>query len=223
MGDWIEVKGWEEYAFEAYRAMPAGKPRGGLVVIHEIFGVNLYVRERCDAFADEGYAVIAPRFWDRIEKGVELDYTREDARHARETFSRVLDRQLAARDLGRFADSMRPYGRVGAVGYSYGATTCWIAAGRIDLAAAVGYYAGTRNYSDLPPRFPVMLHLAERDRRLTPEDVEFLRRDHPAVETHLYPADHGFDCADPRRKVHHPESADLARRRTLDFLARHVG
>ena len=223
MGDWTTVVGWEGFALEAYRAMPAGKPRGGLVVLHEIFGVNAYVRDRADFYASLGYAVLAPRFWDRLEKGVELDYTKQDATRARRSFSLVLDRQLAVGDLGAVAQALRPYGRVGAVGYSWGATTCWVAAGSLDLACAVGYYAGTRRYSTAAPKMPILLHLAEKDKRLDPQDLEFLRDNHPTVPVHLYPADHGFDCADPRRRVHDASCAAQAQERTLAFISQHLG
>lgn len=223
MAEWVKVKGWQGFELEAYQALPSGPARGALIVLHEIFGVNAYVRDRADFYARQGYAVLAPRFWDRIERGVELEYTREDARHARDAFSLVLDRDLAVRDLGCVAESMAGHGRVGLVGYSWGATTSWVASSRLGPACAVGYYAGTRRYSRAAPQCPVMLHLAQHDRRLVPEDIEFLAGEHPSVTVHLYAADHGFDCPDPRRRVHDPVAADIARGRTLAFLAEHVG
>jgi carboxymethylenebutenolidase len=217
------VKGWEGFELEAYRAMPTAKPRGGLVVLHEIFGVNPYVREKADFYASLGYAVLAPRFWDRLEKGVELDYTKADATRARRSFSLVIDRDLAVHDLGAVAEGLKQYGRVGAIGYSWGGTTAWMAAGVLDLACVVGYYAGTRRYSQGPRRMPVMLHQPERDRRIEPEDLEFLRNNYPDLPVYMYPADHGFDCADPRRRVYDAFCAALAQERTIAFISRHVG
>jgi carboxymethylenebutenolidase len=41
MGTTIELTAADGHRFAAYRAEPAGKPRGALVVIQEIFGAKL--------------------------------------------------------------------------------------------------------------------------------------------------------------------------------------
>lgn len=223
MGAFIKVPGVDEFAFDAYLAEPEGTPRGGVVVLHEIFGVNAYIRDKCDAFARAGYRALAPCLFDRIERGVELDYTREHATHARQTYSRVIDRDLAVLDLGAIAGSLRGDGRVGLVGFSWGATTSWMASGRVDVDAVVGYYASAWLYSDVVPRCPVLLHLGEEDHRIPPEDVAWLRDTHPDVRVHVYPANHGFDCPVPHRGVFRATCAEEAGERTLLFLREHVG
>ena len=185
MGEWTMVKAADGFEMEAWRAMPRTKPKAGLVVLHEIFGVNPYIREKAEFWAEQGYAVLAPRFWDRLERGVELDYVKADATRARRSFSLVVDRELAVRDLGAIADGLREWGKVGAMGYSWGGTTIWMAAGRINLDCAVGYYAGTRKYSRMDTRFPVQIHLAGRDRRLEQADVDFLKDEHQIGRAHV--------------------------------------
>ena len=78
MGQMIELKTKDGQAISAYKAEPAGKPRGGIVVIQEIWGVNSHIRSVADAYAKEGYVAVAPAIFDRVEKGVTMDqYTQE--------------------------------------------------------------------------------------------------------------------------------------------------
>jgi len=75
MGSWIKLKPESGVTIAAWRADPAGTPRGGIVVIQEIFGVNSHIRSICEGYAADGFSVIAPALFDRYEKGVELGYT----------------------------------------------------------------------------------------------------------------------------------------------------
>ena len=74
MGEWIKLKASDGFELSAWRAEPKGTPRGGIVVIQEIFGVNHHIRSVTDRFAAEGYLAIAPAVFDRVEPGVELAY-----------------------------------------------------------------------------------------------------------------------------------------------------
>ena len=58
----------------AWRADPHTPPRGALVVVQEIFGVNAHIRELCKTFADHGYVAMAPSFFDHFEHDVQLRY-----------------------------------------------------------------------------------------------------------------------------------------------------
>ncbi len=78
MGRMIELTAADGFALSAYRADPAGPPRGGLVVAQEIFGVNSHIRSVCDRFAADGYVAIAPALFDRYERGVDIGYTPDD-------------------------------------------------------------------------------------------------------------------------------------------------
>ena len=73
MGKHIELTASDGHKFAAYRADPAGKPKGGIVVVQEAFGVNAHIREMADKFAKDGYLAIAPALYDRVERGVETD------------------------------------------------------------------------------------------------------------------------------------------------------
>ncbi len=71
MGTFITLQTADKQSIDAYIAKPAGKPRGGLVVCQEIFGVNNHIRKVVDGYAADGFLAIAPALFDRVEKKVE--------------------------------------------------------------------------------------------------------------------------------------------------------
>jgi carboxymethylenebutenolidase len=113
--------------------------------------------------------------------------------------------------------------KVGVVGYCLGGTLTWLAATRIDgLSAAVGYYGGgVAASASETPRCPVLLHWGETDASIPPDHWETVKKAHPGVPMHVYPAGHGFHCDE--RGSFHAESSKLAHQRTLDFFRQHVG
>src|SRR5262252_10897389 len=78
MGQMITLKAEDGHSFGAYRAAPAGKPKAGIVVIQEIFGVNSHIKKVTDGFAADGYVALAPAIFDRAERGFESGYAPED-------------------------------------------------------------------------------------------------------------------------------------------------
>ncbi|HSR71166.1 MAG TPA: dienelactone hydrolase family protein, partial [Kiloniellales bacterium] len=74
MGETIKLEAADGHKFDAYVARPSGKPKGGLVVVQEIFGINSHMRSVCDRFAEAGYLAVAPALFDRVERGLELSY-----------------------------------------------------------------------------------------------------------------------------------------------------
>jgi dienelactone hydrolase len=77
MGKMIQLTASDGHTLWAYRAEPAGKPKGGLVVAMEIFGVNSHIRGIADGYAADGYLVIAPALFDRVQPGYEAGYTQD--------------------------------------------------------------------------------------------------------------------------------------------------
>ena len=120
--------------------------------------------------------------------------------------------------------ALKSDGPVAVVGYCWGGSVAWLAATRLaGLARVVGYYGGQIvDFKDETPRCPVLLHFGETDAGSPLADVDAIRAAHPELPIHLYPdAGHGFNC--DRRADYHPESARLARERTMAFLAEHIG
>ncbi|MBI3453497.1 MAG: dienelactone hydrolase family protein [Rhodospirillales bacterium] len=224
MGTTIQLTAADGHKLAAYRADPAGKPRGGIVVVQEIFGVNGHIRGVCDGFAADGYAVVAPALFDRVRPGIELGYAEADIASGREVRGKIPWEQALA-DLRAAMDALDGAGRRGIVGYCWGGSVAWLAATRLDgLAAAVSYYgAQIAPFAAEQPRCPALLHFGETDHSIPLADVDKLRAAQAGnpVEIHLYPAGHGFNCE--ARASHHPASAARARERTLAFFRQHVG
>ncbi|HEX6243940.1 MAG TPA: dienelactone hydrolase family protein [Polyangiales bacterium] len=217
----IRLRSADGKELSAYRALPARQPKAGIVVIQEIFGVNPHIRRVADGYAEQGYEVLAPALFDRIEPGVEFAYDGDGIAKGRGLIQRLgWDAPLA--DIGAAAAALASNGKVGVVGYCWGGTLAFLSAARVDgIAAAVGYYGtAISKQLDATPKVPTLLHFGEKDASVPPADIETIRRRQPELSIEVYPADHGFNC-DARGSYHAP-SAALALERTLAFFARHL-
>jgi carboxymethylenebutenolidase len=223
MGERCQLRAADGFTLGAYRALPAGRPRGGVVVIQEIFGVNPHIRAVTDGYASAGYAAIAPQIFDRAERDVELGYEPADmtrgvgiARGRLKMEQTLLDLQAAVDDAARF-------GKVGVVGYCFGGLLTWLAACDLKgVAAASSYYGGgVASQLARSAQCPVMMHFGERDAHIPLTDVEKVRKAHPEIQVHVYAADHGFNC--DHRASFDAAAAKLALERTLAFFKEHVG
>lgn len=218
MGQWIDLH-TAHGDIAAWRAEPAGEPRGAIVVIQEIFGVNPHIRSVAEDFASEGYVALAPAFFDVLERGVELGYDNAGIARGRDLITRLgLDKAVDIVDAA--AGSLSGIGRIGTVGYCWGGTVALLAALRLGLPSA-SYY-GSRDVPFLgeTPKAPLIFHFGERDKSIPPAMVQQHRDALPRMPVHTYPADHGFNC--DARASHDPASAKLARERTLAFFAEHL-
>ena len=222
MGEWIKLKASDGFELSAWRADPKGTPRGGIVVIQEIFGVNHHIRSVTDRLAAEGYLAIAPAVFDRVEPGVELGYDPPGITRGMELAGK-LARETSMQDVAAAIEVAAEGGKVGITGFCMGGTYAWGASARLPgLAAAVGYYGGgILGMKDLRPLAPTILHFGEKDDHIPVAGVRELEALHPDVPVYVYPAGHGFHC-DERGSYDAP-SAALAWSRTLEFFGKHVG
>jgi carboxymethylenebutenolidase len=215
MGKTIQLNAADGHRFEAYQARPAGTPRGGLVVIQEVFGLTDHIRRVTDGFAAEGYLAVAPALFDRVTPGITLAYT--DVEQGRDVMLK-LDLDQSVQDIAAAVDAVRSAGKVAAVGYCWGGAMADLAACQLDLAAAVAYYGGRiTSWLERRPKCPVLYHFGGQDPLIPADTVQTIRAARPSGIFYLYPeAGHGFNCDE--RADFHPESADQARERTLAFL-----
>lgn len=222
MGEFTTLKASDGHEFAAYVAEPDGAPRGGIVLVQEIFGVNSHIRGVCDGFAADGYKVVAPALFDRIERGVETGYSPDEIAAARELKGRMdwdsplLDIQAAAGALSGL--------KTGVIGYCWGGSLAWLAATRLDgFAAAVCYYGGQINdFRGESAKCPVMMHFGTEDASIPMDAVEAIRAAQTDAVIHIYEvAGHGFNCE--QRGSYDAASAATARERTLAFLAKNIG
>jgi len=227
MGTFIELKAADGFVFPAYVAQPAGTPKGGVVVLQEIFGVNSHIRAVADGYAAQGYLAVAPATFHRVKPGVELGYQPDDmtAGFGLKTAVEALPAPGVLQDIQAAIDHAAQAGKVGIVGYCWGGLLTWRAACTLSgLAAAVPYYGGgmtTPEEAARQPRVPVLAHFGEQDRWIALDTVQAFRAAQPGVEVQVYAAHHGFNC--DHRGAWDAAAAALARERTLAFFARHVG
>jgi carboxymethylenebutenolidase len=229
----IELRADDGHAFSAYRIDPEGTPRGGVVVVQEIFGVNAHIRAVTVRFAALGYSTIAPAIFDRAERGVELGYDEEGFTRGRALAGQLSQEGLRA-DLRAAIAAVSKAGAegnrpeqppmtVGMVGYCFGGALAWAAAAQLAALTCVVSYYGSRilGLRELVPKVPVQMHVGRTDASFPVEQVREIAAAHAGVELHEYDAGHGFDC--DHRKDFEPDASAAALQRTLAFFARHLG
>lgn len=219
----IRLTASDGHELDAYRADPAGAPRGAVVVIQEIFGVNAHIRSICDRLAAVGYIAIAPALFDRIEPGFETGYSPEDIEKARRFVANV-DWDAFLRDTDAARAAVADVGKVGIVGFCLGGSVAFLAATRLDgFSAAVAFY-GSRieAFAAEEPKCPTQLHYGAEDQGIPMSNVESVRARRPDCEIFVYEgAGHGFNC--DQRASFHPASARTAWERTMKFFEKHLG
>ncbi len=222
MGIQIELTAADGHRLAAWRAEPKGKPRGALVVVQEIFGVNSHIRGVTDAYAADGYLAIAPAFFDRVQRGVDMGYSPADIEIGR-TFIPKMQWDNTLKDVAAAIGNVKSAGKIGVLGYCWGGTVAWVAAARLaGLDCAVAYYGGgIPNMIDEKPQCPVMFHWGETDHAIPVEAARKVAAAHPGALSYVYKAGHGFNC--DQRGSYDAESARLARTRSLEFLRKHIG
>ena len=222
MGRLITLTASDGVRIAAYRADPQGAPRGGVVVVQEIFGVNSHVRSVADGYARDGYVAVAPAMFDRVQRDVSLGYAPDDIAAGRALKERT-SLELAMKDVEAAVQEAAGAGKVGIVGFCWGGLISWVAAARVaGLACSVPYYGGGMpDQAALQPRCPVTCHFGERDAHIPLDGVQRLAAAHPEITVHVYPADHGFNC--DQRGSFDAAAAQLARERTLAFFRQHIG
>lgn len=220
MGEHINLNTSRMQCIGAYVAHASGKPKGGVVVAQEIFGINAHIRNVVDRFAEHGYTAIAPAFFDHVESGVELGY--DAAGYARgKQLAGELTFDLAIEDVASAAESIASAGRIGCVGYCWGGTVALLAATRLGMPGVSYYGARNVNFLDEEPKAPLMFHFGERDTSIPPAAIERHRGAFPDAQIHTYPAGHAFN-RDVDNKAYDATSAKLAFERTLAFFDRHL-
>ncbi len=211
------------HVFSAHIARPALAARAGLVVIQEIFGVNSHVRAVADGYASDGFLCVAPALFDRVERGVELDYEADDMSSGmRLKADAGLDAPIAGIKASVAWLQSQGVTRIGVVGYCWGGLLAWLSAARVDgVNASVAYYGGgIPHHATELPKCPVMAHFGDQDHWLPLDTVGKFHAQNPQVDLNIYRANHGFNC-DQRASFDAP-AAKLARERSLKFFCKHL-
>ena len=224
MAERVTLTAADGHELDAFRSDPATTPKGGIVVIQEIFGLTPHMNRLVDHFAADGYAAIAPALFDRVEKGVSLGYVGDDYEKGHKLRAAIGEEWILA-DVAAAMEAVKPAGRVGLVGYCYGGLVAWYAATKLDgLACAISLYGGgVQKLLDRTPKCPVQFHCGDSDRAIPLSDIQKIKDAFPDIPFYVYDdAPHGF-CTDDREGAYRPDAAARAHARVLDFMALHVG
>jgi carboxymethylenebutenolidase len=223
MAEMVQLRAKDGHELGAYVVQPGVPAKGGLVIVQEIHGVNAHIRAVADRYADDGFVVVAPALFDRIERGVELRGGGEDMQRAMDLL-KSFDIEKGVDDVAAAVQCERCFRnvkKIGVVGYCLGGTLAWLSAARLPIHAAVGYYGGRiAQYLGERPKVPVMLHFGEQDQHIPQSEIDAIARTYPEVSIYTYPAGHGFN-----RDGSPGYSASCATRacaRTLEFLREHL-
>ncbi|HEY0768063.1 MAG TPA: dienelactone hydrolase family protein [Steroidobacteraceae bacterium] len=221
MGEYSTLMARDGHEFQVWLAAPPGRPRGAVLVIQEIFGVNAHIRKLTDGFAAAGYTAIAPCLFDRVRRGIELGYSAADMQEG-SGYVKQLTPETTLRDLAAALAVVKHSGRAATVGYCWGGAMSYLAACQLPIACAVVYYGKVVSYLDQKPRCPVMYHYGTEDKSIPLADVERVKAAaNPPAAVYVYEgAGHGFNRE--QHDSYNPQAAALARTRTLEFIARYV-
>jgi carboxymethylenebutenolidase len=214
MSKMIRLRARDGHELDAYVAEPAGAPKGGVVVVQEVFGVTDHIKRVADQYAAQGYRAIAPAMFDRIERNLTLDYSEVQKGIQ---YMRQLQWPNTLADVEAAADEVRA-GSAAVVGFCWGGTVAHVAASELPLDAAVSYYGGgVAKMLDKKPRCPILYHFGDQDASIPLLDVEMIRRANPDSPLYIYPgAGHGFNCDE--RASYSEKDAQLAFQRSVEFL-----
>lgn len=233
-GSYISIVNGDK-KFNAYLAVPEAGKGPGIVLCQEIFGVNSVMREKADFLAEEGYTVLVPDLFWRVQEGIELGYSDEDFAKAFQLYQ-GFDENLGVEDIKDTLAVLKNLevcdaeAGLGVIGYCLGGKLAYLSACRLpEVACAVGYYGvGIENNLDEAQNIQgkLVLHMAELDKFCLPEVrqqiVEVLSVYKKNIKTFLYPnVDHAF--ARPHGHHYHKASALMAHERSVTALRQAIG
>ena len=213
--------------FAAYIAQPETLPAPGVVVLHEVFGVNADIRKHCDGLAEQGFIAVAPDLFWRQEPGVDLSVTSEaDWQHGLRLYQ-AYDRDDGAGDVKDTADAVAKLaectGKVAVLGYCLGGLMTLLTAVRYGVDAAVVYHGGdTEKYlSEVDGlHAPLLMHLAEEDEFISKPaqaKIKAALARRPTATVYSYPGQrHAFTRHNGAH--YNAAAAALANGRTSEFL-----
>ena len=219
-------------AFSAHVVRPDGGGGPAVLVLQEIFGVNVYIRDVCQRIAALGYVAVAPDMFWRIRPGVDLSTFDQGDLETGIGLAGQFDPALGIADLRVALDAARGLsstGKVGIVGFCFGGTFAFLAAANLQPDAAVSYYgSGVASAIDQLANVtcPLQFHFGGSDPYIPNADVDTIASaiaGHPGAELHVQTGGgHAFDNS-YSGMFSHPESAAAAWALTTAFLGKHLG
>ena len=218
--------------FSAYLAVPSTQTYAGIVLIQEILGVNQNMRQTADDYAKEGYLVLVPDLYWRLEPGVQLDSEIKEQWTKGFKLLEAFDVDSGIEDLKASLSFLRRYpgstGKAGSLGFCLGGKLAYLMATRTDADANVSYYGVDidKNLAEATKiQKPLLLHMGKNDEYVVPSDQAAIQQELkniPLVTIYQYEgAGHGFSREGS--SAYRPAAAELAHERTRAFLKQHLG
>lgn len=222
MGEISSLTTLDGHNLDAYKATPPGNPKGGLVVVQEIFGINSQIRSTVDYFATQGYLAIAPALFDRVGKNIELGYNEKDFSTGRETRGKITDEFITA-DLTAAVKDVSSAGNVSVIGFCFGGYATYIAACAVDgVAAAMPFYGGgiAAKVQEIKPKCPTQFHFGDKDAAIPFDDLHKIKDTLQDCPFYVYDdSGHGFTCND--RDSYNAGATERAYARALEWMNQH--
>ena len=217
----IEVTAADGHRFDAWRSDPAGAPKGGVIVLHAIYGLTTHMGDVCDKWAAAGYAAIAPALYDRLQRPSPVHSYETGGDADRDWYAKLTEDQILS-DIAGCAKALDGAGPKIVSGYCTGGTYAWVAAARQSFDAQVNFYGShVAQKLDLKPRCPTLMHYGDEDFVVPLPDVERIRAANPDVTLHIYPrGKHAF--FNPEQVHHDAAIAAQAWANSLAFLDGHL-
>ena len=217
----LHIAAADGHRFEIARADPKGPPKGGVIVLHAIYGLTEHIRGVCDKWADAGYAAIAPAHFDRIGPGRVFGYAADGADAGRKSYAATNEANISA-EIAACRDALADSGPVVVSGFCTGGSSAWLAAATLDdIAAQVNFYGShvASRHLGLHPRCPTIIHYGDADHVVPIGDVARIHAANPDLELHIYPgAGHAF--FNPEQAHFDASAAALSWQRSVAFLDR---
>ncbi len=218
MAEKISLAAADGHRFDAWRADPVGAAKGGIVLLHAVYGLTSHMGDVCAMFADGGYAAIAPALYDRIGPDLVHPYDKGGVEAGRACYGQLTEGAILA-EVSACVTALRPFGRVAVSGYCTGGTWAWISAAALEIDAAVIFYGSqVADHLERTPRCPTVLHYGDSDLIVPMQDVDKIRAAHPNLPLHIYPG-RGHAFFNPEQANYDAESARGALEKSLEFLA----
>lgn len=213
----IEIKASDGHELQAYRADPKSVAKGGVIILHAVYGRTTHMGDLCAQWAGAGFIAIAPALYDRFERGTVFEYTTEGAAIGLETYLRLTERQILA-DISACMEDIGENMPKIISGFCTGGTWAWVAAARLPFQAQVNFYASQiLDWLHVSPNCPTIIHYGDNDHVVSMEGVEKVRAAQPQIDLHVYPgAGHAF--LNPEQSRYDKQAAALAWQRSLAFL-----
>jgi carboxymethylenebutenolidase len=217
----IALAAADGHRLDVWRSDPTGKPKGGIVLLHAIYGLTGHMGDVCDMFARTGYAAIAPALYDRSGRNRVFGYDPEGQQAGRTAYQALTKDHILA-DIAACAVALRPTGKVAISGFCTGGTWAWIASAELDFDAQVNFYGShVPARLEYSPACPTVMHYGDSDHVVPLPDIENIRAARPDVTIHVYPgAGHAF--FNPEQASHDADAVALAFHRSVDFLDGHL-